>query len=35
VPLPPLPGIGGGGSSAPSSDRSSDQQTLLDYLLKP
>jgi hypothetical protein len=35
VPLPPLPGIGGGGGSAPSSDRSSDQQTLLDYLLKP
>jgi virulence factor Mce-like protein len=35
VPLPPLPGIAGGGSGAPSSDRSSDQQTLLDYLLKP
>jgi virulence factor Mce-like protein len=35
VPLPPLPGIGGGGSNAPSNDRSSDQQTLLDYLLKP
>jgi len=35
VPLPPLPGIGGGGGSANGDDRSSDDQTLLDYLLKP
>ena len=35
VPLPPLPGIGSGGGAGSGSDRRSDDQTLLDYLLKP
>jgi virulence factor Mce-like protein len=35
VPLPPLPGLGGGQSGSNADERSSDDQTLLDYLLKP